>query len=254
MAFPNSLKERLSEKEYSALTLALKQGADNTVSSYGVCLAVRQDVKKARETVDALRSNISDCTSLQEYVAGVKTLYLADRNARQTTECAYDVQGDDALLQTALLTATANAHLLISSLTKKDMLALCKAKKCFDDLKFFASVLKADKTVYESLSSQSEKAILSLTPSPSQKLIPTYLSLISLEDAEKIAEEFDGIFSAVKQTRNNTDEIVFWSAKGLDVYGFCEQANALRAWATDRFLDGDKRFSSATITEIIINN
>lgn len=254
--FPHNLKDKLSENEYSALCRAVDKKAENTVSYYGLCLAVRCDSSfcSAYDTVKKLRKNIRDAHSLTEYIAAVKTLYLANRNMRQTAECSYGVEGDNELLKTALMTAVGNTHVLLGMLSSKSILTLCKARKCFDDLKFFASVLKSDKTVYTTLGERVEAIIGKLDAPLSKKLIPAFLSIPSLEQAEELYTDFDKIFSAIKRTRKNTDEIVFWSAKGLDVYGFCEQADALRAWATERFLASDKRFDAATVTEIIVNN
>ncbi len=251
----NRLKERLNEKEYQALKKASEEIKNSHVPSrFDVCFACRYDIPLAYTIVNTLRMNITDPLSLCEYVASVKTLYLSDRNSRQKAECSYSVEGDSLLVKQSLLTATANTHLLIKLANEKDTLTLCKAIKLFDDLKFLASEVKADKTVYESFKQQCENALANVDTPLSKKLVSGYLSLLSLEQADTLVNDFDTIFSAIKLTKNNTSEIVFWSEKGLDVYGYNEQCEKMREWAIDRYLACDTRFNASIISEIIINN
>ncbi len=249
------LKPRLNENEYSALEKACKEITEPHVPSfYDVCFTCRYDTSLAYVIVNTLRKNITDARSLFEYVASIKTLYLTDRNNRQQKECAYSEEGDLLLLKQALLTATANAHLLIAGANSDDVLTLCKAAKCFDDLRFFASETKTEKTVYENLRAKTACAISNADIPTAKKLINFYLSTLPLEDADCVADGFEEIFSAIKRTKKDTAEIVFLSEKGLDVYGYCERCENLRSWAIDRFMQNDKRFSAAIISEIVINN
>ncbi len=249
------LKDKLTEKEYFALQKAMTEiKAPHVPTRFDVCFACRYDITLAYSIVNTLRNNITDSLSLCEYVASIKTLYLTDRNNRQNAECSYSVEGDLLLLKQALLTATANAHRIIKLTTETDVLTICKAIKMFDDLKFFASELKEDKTVYASFRTKMENALQNANAPTSKKLVSGYLSLLSLEDADALANDFNNVFSAIKHTNKNTAEIVFWSEKALDVYGYSEQCEKLRAWAVEKYLDLDARFSPAIMSEIIINN
>lgn len=249
------LKPRLSENEYCALKKATREISDaHTKTEYDVFLAVRHDISYAYTLADELRNNIRDALSVCRYVSAVKTLYLADRNNRQTTECSYEVEGDISLVKKALITATANAHLLVNLTKTKDAFTLLKGIKLFNDLKFLAGEVKADKSVYTDFGRLLEKRAQSLDLPFSKKLVPLYLSLVSLEDARAIVDGFQSVFSAIKRTSDNTEEILFWSEKGLNVYGYDEQCETLRAYAIEKFLQNDTRFSPALISEIIINN
>lgn len=251
----NRLKDKLNEKEYLALEKAMSEiKTPHVPTRFDVCFACRYDISLAYSIVNTLRNNISNALSLCEYVAAVKTLYLTDRNNRQNTECEYSVDGDLLLLRQALLTTTANAHHVIKLTSETDTLTICKAIKLFDDLKFFANELKEDKTIYENFKKTMENVLQNANTPTSKKLVCGYLSLLSLEDADALANDFDNVFSAIKHTSKNTAEIAFWSEKALDVYGYNEQCEQIRAWTIDRYLSLDKRFSPAIMSEIIINN
>ena len=248
------LKNKLSQEEYSALEIAVDSFETDEASFYKVCLECRISVEKARKTLKILREKVCSLSSLCEYIASVKTVYLTDRNLRQKKECSYEMDGDIPLLKTALHTATANAHLLVSCTNENDVFLLCKAFKLFSDLKFFASEIKADKSVYSQYIQMIENRMPSLYTPLSKSLCPLYLSLYSFEKADELSSNFNKVFSSIKNTKKNTAEILFWSEKGLDVYGYCEQCESLRKWAVNQFLGGDKRFTPSIISEIIINN
>lgn len=248
------LKNKLSEQEYSALETAVSAYKGDAASFFKVCLECRIDVEKAKKTVAVLRKNVCSLLSLREYVSAVKTVYLTDRNLKQKKECSYETEGDISLLKTALITATANAHLLITCAQEKDVFALCSAIRLFSDLKFFASETKGDGTVYSAYLSMLEKKVASIEPPLSKALCPLSLSLYSPEKAEEVVSNFDKIFSAIKNCKNNTAEILFLSEKGLNVYEYSEQCETLRKWAIEKFVAGDARFTPSAISEIIINN
>ena len=249
----DKLKDKLSKKEFDALRIAVDNYEKDAPSFFKVCLECRIDISKARQTLDLLRKNINSFASIFEYVSAVKTIYLTDRNLRQTKECAYDISGDLALLKTALFTVTANAHIVSNILEEKDILVLCKAIKMFNDLIFFASETNENKQVY-SLFLQSVENKLGYNSIPlSLSLCPAYLSFYPLEKMEELLGSFDKIFGAIKNTKN-TGEVVFWAEKGLAVYGYNIECEKLREWAIDKYLTKDERFSSSLISEIIINN
>lgn len=249
----NKLKDKLSQKEFDALYLAVSNYEKDAPSYFKVCLECRIDIQKARQTLDLLRKNINSFTSIFEYVSAVKTIYLTDRNLRQTKECAYDVGGDITLLKTALNTVMANAHIVSKVLLEKDILVLCKAVKMFNDLIFFAKETNESKEVY-SLFLQSVENKLGFTTIPlSLSLCPAYLSFYPLEKMEELLGSFDKIFGAIKSTKN-AGEVVFLAEKGLAVYGYNIECEKLREWAIDKYLTKDERFSSSLISEIIINN
>ncbi len=251
----NRLKDKLNENEYLALKKAAQEIKDpHTPTYFDVCFTCRFDTSVAYSIVNSLRKNITNVLSLCEYVASVKTLYLTDRNNRQNKECSYSVEGDTLLIKQALLTATANVHHIVKLNSSTDALILCKAIKLFDDLKFFATELKEDKTVYLNFKTKLENYLQTAKTPLSQSLISGYLALLSLENAESLINNFDNIFSSIKRTSKNTAEILFWSEKGLSVYGYNEQCENLRNWAIERYLASDSRFYPAIITEIIINN
>ena len=248
------LKNKLSQEEYSALEIAVDNYEKDDASFFKVCLECRINVDSARKTLEILRANVCSLSSLCEYIASVKTVYLTDRNLRQKKECSYETDGDIALLSTALIVATENTSILNGCTKEKDVFVLCKCIKLFSDLKFFASETKTDKTIYSQYISTLENKILSLSAPLSKALCPLYLSLYSFEKADELSLCFSKVFSCIKSTKKNTAEILFWSEKGLDVYGYCEQCETLRKWAIDKFLAGDKRFTPSAISEIIINN
>lgn len=251
----NRLKDRLSQNEYLALKKAMREiKMPHVPTRFDVCFACRYDIDLAYSIVSSLRKNINDSLSLCEYIAGVKTLYLTDRNNRQKAECSYEIEGDLLLIKHAFLTTTANAHLMVALPRSKDALTLCKAVKLFDDLKFLAGEINEDKSVYEKFKENTENALKSISVPTSKKLVSAYLSIPSLEEADKLSREFDKIFSALARTKKDTSEIAFWSEKGLDVYGYNEQCERIRTWAIERYLAQDSRFSPAIMSEIIINN
>ena len=221
----DKLKYKLSKKEFDALRIAVDNYEKDAPSFFKVCLECRIDIEKAKQTLDLLRKNINSFTSIFEYVSAVKTIYLTDRNLRQTKECAYDISGDLALLKTALFTVTANAHIVSNILEEKDILVLCKAIKMFNDLIFFALETNENKQVY-SLFLQSVENKLGFTTIPlSLSLCPAYLSFYPLEKMGELLGSFDKIFGAIKNTKN-AGEVVFWAEKGLAVYGYnieCEK-------------------------------
>lgn len=249
----DKLKDKLTKKEFDALYRAVNDYEKDAPSYFKVCLECRIDIEKARQTLALLRNNINSFTCIFEYVSAVKTIYLTDRNLRQTKECAYDISGDLALLKTALNTVMANAHIVSKILLEKDTFVLCKAIKMFNDLIFFASETNENKQVYSLFLKSVEDKLGFDTIPLSLSLCPAYLSFYPLEKMEELLGSFDKIFGAIKNTKN-AGEVTFWSEKGLSVYGYSAECEKLREWAIDKYLIKDERFSSSLISEIIINN
>ena len=248
------LKDKLTTQEYTALELAVKNYKADAPSYFKVCLTARINVLKARDELLALRKNIKSIDVLCDYISAVKTVYLTERNQLQNKECAYDVEGDVYMLKLAMLTATVNSHLIASASKEKNAFKICKLIRLFSDLRFFACEANVDKSVFENNLKSLEKKFSSLPVSSSYALCPLYLSLYPLEKAEELVGNFESAFKAIKLNSQNAGEIVFWSEKGLSVYGYSEQCEILRKWAIEKFMEGDKRFTPSLISEIIINN
>lgn len=247
------LKDKLTAPEFLALEKAVENYKKDSASYYKVCLECRKDIEKAREIVEELRRSSCSLSSLFEYVASVKTLYLTDRNLKQTKECAYDKKGDEDLIKKTLWTVTANAHIVMKITNETDGFTLCKAVKFFNDLKFFANEVGQDKSVYQNFLSLVENKLSSITLPLSLSLCPLYLSLYPLEKAEELVENFNKIFASIKKSKN-IGEVVFFSEKGLETYGYSDKCEEIREWAIKQYLEGDERFSSSIMSEIIINN